>query len=96
MLEDVFPNVSTPETNESRVVRQWQVSELQGTLLTHIESLGLQERQEKAIKSMVKRDLWDWYYRAIRLKETEGGKLEYINELDMIGQVDRKPPKNKK
>ena len=78
MIEEV--NIPMPEPNQARCVLVWRVSELQGVLLTHIESLGLPERQEKAIKSMIKRDLWAWYYLNQHIIDTGEGKLEYVEQ----------------
>jgi hypothetical protein len=37
------------------------ISFLEGKLKTFIESLGLQEKQEKASKDILQTTLWDWF-----------------------------------
>lgn len=38
-----------------------QMQNLEGVVLTHIEILGLPEKQEKPFKDIVRQKLWDWY-----------------------------------
>jgi hypothetical protein len=40
--------------------RQYQFREFEGRLLTLVESMGLPDKQEQAIKSYVRRELWDF------------------------------------
>lgn len=40
------------------VIQQESISALQGRLLTLIEAIGLPEGQEKAVKDLVKNELW--------------------------------------
>ena len=40
--------------------RQWAFRDFEGKLLTLIESMGLPEKQENAVKSYVRRELWDF------------------------------------
>ncbi len=38
------------------------VGNFEGQLLTLVESLGLRESQENAVKSLVRNKLWDWFH----------------------------------
>lgn len=40
---------------------RYQVQDIEGKLLTLVESLGLPERQESAVKSHVRQIVWNWY-----------------------------------
>jgi hypothetical protein len=40
--------------------RQYQFKQLEGKFLTLVESMGLSDKQEHAIKSYVRRELWDF------------------------------------
>lgn len=42
-------------------VNQYQVSQLLGKLLTHIDAMGLPERAEKANKDLVRQSFWKWW-----------------------------------
>lgn len=46
---------------DGRVIYSYQIGELEGKLLTLIESLGLSEKQEKAVKDVFR----DTYYRIV-------------------------------
>lgn len=38
-----------------------QFQRLEGVVMTHIEILGLPDKQEKPFKDIVRQKLWDWY-----------------------------------
>ena len=40
-------------------IQEYQLSHLEGRLLTLMESLGLRDTQEKAIKDLVKNEVWN-------------------------------------
>jgi hypothetical protein len=44
---------------EGYIIEQGETSRLEGRLLTLLESLGLPEKQEEAIKSLVRQELWN-------------------------------------
>ncbi len=51
--------ISGPEyENAAGIFRNYQFGDLQGSLLTVIEGIGLPERQEEAIKCQVKKEIW--------------------------------------
>lgn len=61
MLKPTFKDRSPSEPSEEYIIfndTNW-VSHIEGELLTLIESLGLREAQEKAIKSLTRQRLWD-------------------------------------
>lgn len=72
--------------NISEQVTDADIRNLEGKLLTLIETVGLPEKQENALKSNVKNILWDkWaevidrevlYYNGTIYKITENGTLE--------------------
>ena len=65
---------------------QYQLSHLEGRILTLIESWGLKETQEKAVKDLVKNELWNMVspcfiisaedHTALRIKYAEEGRGE--------------------
>lgn len=46
--------------NQLSFVRNWNVGSLEGRLLTLIETIGLTEKQENAIKSFARTEIWSW------------------------------------
>lgn len=46
--------------NELSFVRNWNVGNLEGKLLTLIETIGLTDKQENAIKSFARTEIWSW------------------------------------
>jgi hypothetical protein len=42
-------------------INQWQMDNLVGRVLTHIEAMNLPENVLKANKDLVKQSLWGWY-----------------------------------
>lgn len=44
---------------EGYVISRWTVPNLQGKLLTFIESIGLRDTQEKAVKDIISQIIWD-------------------------------------
>ena len=50
---------STPDhDNTPFIIRNWQFSDLEGRLLTLLESLGLPDKQEDAVKSLIRQAVW--------------------------------------
>ena len=47
-------------TNLPIMIRQWAFSNFEGKLLTLMESMGLPEKQENAIKSYLRQELWEF------------------------------------
>lgn len=41
------------------VIRESQIKHLEGVLLTHLESMGLTDKQERAAKSLISQAVWD-------------------------------------
>jgi hypothetical protein len=58
---------------DGRVIYHHQISELEGKLLTLIESLGLKEKQEESVKNMFR----DIYYRVVYYE------LEYLGGIQI-------------
>lgn len=52
------PVVGMYNDNVARVVREWEIRTHLGKLLTIIDSLGFSERQETAIKDLIKQTTW--------------------------------------
>lgn len=44
--------------NNGYVIHDWSVGTLEGRLLTMVESWGLKDSQEKAIKDLVRQEVW--------------------------------------
>lgn len=61
--------------NHARVIREWELRSHLGQVLTIVDSLGLQERQGKAVKDLLTqhtwRDFWNGGSRIIVNKEAE-------------------------
>lgn len=55
--ENLLEGASTPD-NVIYVIRSWAIQNLEGKLLTLIETLGLRETQEKAVKDMIRPLIW--------------------------------------
>jgi len=41
------------------IIQDYQIQNLEGRLLTFIESFGLRESQEKAVKDLVRQEVWN-------------------------------------
>jgi hypothetical protein len=58
-------HVSAPTNGEAVAqFHNYQMSHLEGQMLTIIEGIGLQSKQEEAIKSLVRKALWDSWIEA--------------------------------
>lgn len=44
--------------NFSKIIKTWQVNSLIGKLMLMVETMGLQESQEKSFKSLLKQEIW--------------------------------------
>lgn len=53
-------------SNELRFIRQHDAHFFVGRLLTVIESLGLKESQEEAVKSLIKKEVWGLWENLIK------------------------------
>ena len=58
------------------MIRQWAFSNFEGKLLTLMESMGLPEKQENAIKSYLRQELWEFVRSGMIVPD------EFDNELD--------------
>ena len=66
--------LSSSGTNVPYIIRNWEIRDMEGKLLTLIETMGLQEKQESAIKGLIRQVIWtmvDSQYRAILPSELE-------------------------
>lgn len=46
--------------NNPFIFRRWMISNLEGRLLTLVEAFGFENKREEAVKSLIRRELWDW------------------------------------
>lgn len=46
--------------NEPFIFRRWMIGNLEGRVLTLLETLGFEPKREEAIKSIFRGALWDW------------------------------------
>lgn len=62
--------ISMPEPNDRVIaeVSEWDIRHLEGEILTLIETLGLGEVQEKAIKGFITKTIWGW---SLHIDKTE-------------------------
>lgn len=44
--------------NFSKIIKTWQVDNLIGKLMLIVETMGLNDRQEKSAKSLMKQEIW--------------------------------------
>lgn len=44
--------------NEGSIIRSWQIRDLEGRILTLLETLGLSDKQEDAVKSLARQAVW--------------------------------------
>jgi len=81
-MSDELPG-NYQSNNDARIMREWEIRDHVGKLLTHLESLGLPEKQEKAIKDLIKqttwRDLWNGGTIILRSKEADEFLQKAIN-----------------
>jgi hypothetical protein len=63
------------EDDKFRMFEPEDFSEFEGRLLTLIESWGLQTNQETAIKSLVRKNIWQFWYEGIEpmSRKVQGG-----------------------
>ena len=55
-----FEDAMVETRNELSFVRNWNIGSLEGKLLTLIETIGLTEKQENAVKSLARTEIWSW------------------------------------
>jgi hypothetical protein len=83
--------------NFVRVVREWEIRSHLGRVLTIIDSLGLSDKQEKAIKDLIKvstwKDFWNGGTPLIYSKEAQALLDDAINkEYEMSHQIGSQTP----
>jgi hypothetical protein len=64
-------SVPTNTENTPFVIRTWQFSHLEGKLLTILETLNLADKQELAVKSLVRQAIWRTPDPCIRLTDEQ-------------------------
>lgn len=76
-----------PSTNANfaKIVRTWQVENLVGKVMLVVESLGLNESQLEASKSLIKQFIWTEFNEGIWL--TPEGEKANQEELEKQGVV---------
>ncbi len=47
------------ESNEAKVIRHYELHDLIGKTMSLIEMCGIQDKQEKALKISLKREIWN-------------------------------------
>ena len=79
----MVPNDYVP-TEYGYMVWSWQISHVEGKLLTLIEALGLGEKQESAIKNQVKENLYYLFTQTHLLSPSKA--FEIINMKEGVSQ----------
>lgn len=92
MYDEPMPTGGFYSDNFVRVVREWEVRSHLGRILTIIDSLGLPDKQEKAIKDLIKVSTWKdfWNGGTLLIYSKEAQKLldEAVNkEYEMQNQT---------
>jgi len=57
------------DINFSKIVKTWQVNVLIGKLMLIVETMGLQEGQEKSFKSLLKQEIWKEFNEGIYISD---------------------------
>ncbi len=60
--ESNYPVIFPEFRDVCELVGANDIGNLEGKLKTYIDSLGLSEKQEKAMKDVVNEIIWDWFY----------------------------------
>lgn len=47
--------------NEPFIFRRWMLGNLEGKILTLIETLGFEAKREEAVKSIFRQSMWEWF-----------------------------------
>lgn len=85
-----FTEYSFLQDNTSLFIRGWAFKNLEGRLLTLVESMGLGEKQEEAVKGYMRREVWTTVYESYEMSDEA---RDFITE-DMVGST--KPKSNKR
>jgi hypothetical protein len=84
------------------LIDNFEIKQIEGKLLTIVESIGLPDTQEKAVKGLVRQAVWDVVEKPPRqiINEHEGHKLYlFMQELEKsriggsVATVDKKKSK---
>ena len=65
--------------------RQYQFKHFEGDLLTLIESMGLPTKQEEAVKSYVRRELWDFVHTGYVISDEMDNEMSQNPSAGQIG-----------
>ncbi len=55
------PMSSGEWSNKPAIFRQWLFPQLEGRLLTLVETLGFDEKREQAVKSLIRQEVWKFW-----------------------------------
>ncbi len=59
---DVSRSMSSGDwENQPSILRRWGLKQLEGGLLTLVETLGFDEKREQAVKSLVRKEVWKFW-----------------------------------
>jgi hypothetical protein len=86
-----LPGFNSP-TSDAYLVYPWQVSNLQGRLLTFMETLGFDEKREKAVKDVIKEIMQEIYGHALYLPPEaaiEASKLHHKFIYDTVAEFEK-------
>ena len=57
------------DVNFSKIVKTWQINSLIGKLMLIVETMGLQEGQERSFKSLLKQEIWKEFNEGIYISK---------------------------
>ena len=63
------------------IVEQWKIGNLVGKLLTIVESLGLKDTQEKALKDILRNEIHDMFTLCSYISYEDAERIREKNEL---------------
>lgn len=78
-MQEEEPPVGNYGDNHARVMREWEIRSHIGKILTILETLNLPERQERAVKNLIKASTWSelWNGGTTVIYSKEADKLLY-------------------
>lgn len=68
--------------NFSKIIRTWQVESFIGKLMLIVETMGLNDKQEKSAKSLMKQEIWTEFNKGIYISAAMQDENYKANEKE--------------
>lgn len=77
-------NKTLPGRNDnfSKIIKTWQVENLIGKLMLIVETIGLNDKQEKSVKSLMKQEIWKEFNAGIYISSAMQDENYTANEKE--------------